>query len=40
MEGPLVLYHYKYYRVLLSNDLDYVLNTIYVTMSDITSFVQ
>ena len=38
VEGPIVLYHYKYYRSVLHYDLDDVLNTIYVTMNDMTSF--
>ena len=40
VEGPIVLYHSKYYRCVLHYDLDDVLNTIYTTMGDITSFVQ
>ena len=39
-EEPIALYYYKYIGLVLHYDLDDVLNTIYVTMNDMTSFVQ
>ena len=40
VEEPIALYHYKYSRYVLHYDLDDMLNTIYVAMDDLNSFVQ